>query len=309
MWFNVEVVSTTNYWVEDYGILRPDCTRYIPPESFLGEYVSMARKNISGISQWQVRNEKSGSDFLNFLEKENVFVGKSYLEWWNVLYTSVNWCPWAIVWDESVEYSLKSMDLEDTPENRNIVKRQMASDLWIDYEQLTLIPQIDFHIDMIYRPLQDGSIAVPDYVSWYEMFSKFVPDIFANKQNYLNWLDQMKKEAEWVLQNAEEQLKKWWYEVKKVPSFTIPKEKYASLWLNMVQNYRFCDPIINYMNWVWWTSKDGTMYYMTNTSTFPELDDAMKNVFIDLGIDSVCFLDTQKYLNDNWAFDCLTQEL
>ena len=63
------------------------------------------------------------------------------------------------------------------------------------------------------------------------------------------------------------------------------------------------------MNWVWWTTKDGTTYYITNSSTIPELDNAIKEYLENLGIDSVNFLDTQAYLKNNWGFDCLTQEI
>ena len=55
------------------------------------------------------------------------------------------------------------MKLEDTPENIEIVKKQIAEDLGLKPENITYINQLDFHIDMFYRPLQDGVVAVPDY--------------------------------------------------------------------------------------------------------------------------------------------------
>ena len=302
LWFKIEVIPSKGERIEDYSIRRHDWKIYIPFENFEGDFVSEGRKGISTISQWQSR--KSGNDINHpdFLE-ENIVRGKSYLEWWNVLNTIVNWKPWAIVWDESIVYSLKAMWLDNTPENIELVKRQIALDLWIEYNQLTFIPQIDFHIDMIYRPLQDGTIAVPDYTLWKGMFKNFVSDTFLQKQEYLNWLTEMEKASSWILQEAEKQLIKWWYKIRKVPSFTIPNERYQKLKLKKNT------PKINFMNGVWWTTKDGITYYITNTSTFPELDEAIGEYLKKNGINAVYFLNTQRYLNKFWAFDCLTQEI
>ena len=47
--------------------------------------------------------------------------------------------------------------------NIEIVKKQIAKDLGINEKNITYIYQFDFHIDMFYRPLQDGVMATPDY--------------------------------------------------------------------------------------------------------------------------------------------------
>ena len=305
LWFKLETVpSSTGPWIEDYSIRRHDGKIYIPPEDFTWSYVSESRKKISNSRQWQVRTNKDATNYSNVLGENDIIRGKSYLEWWNVLNTIVNGKPWAIVWDESIYYSLKAMKLDDTEENREIVKKQIAEDLWIEYEQLTFIPQIDFHIDMVYRPLQDGTIAVPDYSLWIEMFSKYVSNDYLYKQQYLDGLIEMQNNTNWVLDEAENLLGKWWYKIKKTPSFTIPNGWYKKLWMDA-----YVTPIINFMNWVGWRTKDWMVYYITNTSTFPELDKAMKKYFQKIGINKIYFLDTQEYLNKFWAFDCLTQEI
>ncbi|MBQ7074806.1 hypothetical protein IJM86_07365 [bacterium] len=50
------------------------------------------------------------------------------------------------------------MQLPDTEENRKKVKNQIATELGLDEQNIVFIPQFDFHIDMFYRPLNDGEI-------------------------------------------------------------------------------------------------------------------------------------------------------
>jgi hypothetical protein len=49
--------------------------------------------------------------------------------------------------------------------NIEIAKQQIAQDLELPLENIIYIPQFDFHIDMWFRPLQDGVIATPDFDS------------------------------------------------------------------------------------------------------------------------------------------------
>lgn len=189
----------------------------------------------------------------------------------------------------------------------------------------TYIPQFDFHIDMHYRPLNDGQIAVPDYGAGINVLNGLIEDIDKKitstdispeqknklqkqKEDYLKLIDrleEMNNKTEEISKEAEKELKDKGYEIVRIPSFTeidkgspIPTEK------NSVENP------INFMNGVCGTStKTGDKFYITNTSGDETLDTYMEKYFKEIiGFDKVYFAPTKKYLANLGGIDCLTKE-
>ena len=168
--FNVESIdSGIDPWIEDSYIRRSDGKLYVPYHNLKDNYDIQSettflseRGNENNTGQGRVATE--GTAFEIKFNKEDIHYGTSYLEGGNVLNTKLqDGTPAAIVGEGSISKSLELMGLENTPENIDKVKKQIAADLGLASEQVTFIPQHEFHIDMTYRPLGNGEFAVPDY--------------------------------------------------------------------------------------------------------------------------------------------------
>ena len=160
--FQVEVAEKNDKRVEDAGIVRPDGQVYFPKNDdsrSLPRYYTPKREQITTSEQganWQHFQSDALYHHGNFEQK---IQGETYLEGGNVLNTvTAKGEPGAIIGEESIIYSLNAMQLPDTEENRKKVKNQIATELGIKERNLVFIPQFDFHIDMFYRPLNDGEI-------------------------------------------------------------------------------------------------------------------------------------------------------
>ena len=63
------------------------------------------------------------------------------------------------------------------------------------------------------------------------------------------------------------------------------------------------------MNSVGGTSKKAGTFLITNKSDYPELNDAVANVYKKNGIKNVYFVSTEPLLQKGGGIDCLTQEI
>lgn len=190
LWFSVEPIDACTYRSEDTAIIRSDRKVYFPyaqeeNRTSLGDYCSPKREKVSDRYQGQTYHENQWEcmkDHWRF-DTENLYPWTSYLEGGNVLNTlTADGKPWAIIWEESIQYTLRAMNLKDTPANRDTAKRHIAEDLGLSLDQIIFIPQFDFHIDMFYRPLHNGEIGVPDYEAWIQ----YLEDIH---QTIMSWQD------------------------------------------------------------------------------------------------------------------------
>ncbi len=162
-----EIESGIDPWVEDSSIRRADGKQYV--QYYCDKNVSFDKVDKLSIDNRSVvagqgRVYNQGNAFELDIDNNNRYYGSSYLEGGNVLNTCLaDGTPAAVVGESSIAYTLKVMGLENTEENVEIAKQQIASDLGLKVENVTFIPQYDFHIDMTYRPLHNGEFAVPDY--------------------------------------------------------------------------------------------------------------------------------------------------
>ena len=347
--FDIELLDGTEVWIEDLSIVRADKKQLIPYSTSLFALKSYDNERKILAKRRQITVQTQGSAFQRnqagmpshakqysyTLSQDDIIEGKTYLEGGNVLNTlTKNGEPAAVIGDESIKYTLLAMssedivdikDLETSEELVNVAKKQIASELGIKEENITYIPQFDFHIDMHYRPLNDGQMAVPDYEAGINILKEFVQDIDRQiginpqaseetknnlenqKQEYLKLitkLEELKVKTEEILNAAENKLKENGYEIVKIPCFTDINNGYNPL-KSSVENP------INYMNGICATSvKTGDKFYITNTSADEKLDEYMKNYFRNtVGFDKVYFAPTKKYLVSSGGIDCLTKEL
>ena len=277
-------------WIEDIGIRRADGKVYVLPK--IG--------NCSDIKTGQ-DVEFNSAVSLKYAKKYNqtkLIKGKSYLEGGNVLNTILkNGEAGAVIGAGSIDYSLRAMHLKDTPQNRNIVKAQIANDLGLKLKNVSFIPQYDFHIDMFYRPLKNGEIAVPDYLEAIKVL-KNTKISNMDEHSKLLLMKQLKKAYDRntsSIINAEKELTKSGYKLVKIPCFSLPT--------NMCDNTG-----INYANGVCGKDKNGKLYIITNKSDYKELDAQIIKYYKRAGVNDVYFVSTQQYLKSNGGLDCRTQE-
>ncbi len=295
--FEVKISEYSNeqaVWLEDYSIRRADGKIYILPPMSKPEVDTVNAQNVD-------RNSRLSDVYAEQLNDKNVVRGKSYLEGGNVLNTRLkNGESGAIIGKKSIEYSLQAMKLEDTPENIEIVKKQIAEDLGLKPENITYISQIDFHIDMFYRPLQDGVVAVPDYKEAIKILknTNIKGMNKEQKDKLLKKLEKMDKIVTPLINKSNENLKNSGYTLRKIPCFSMPTD-FKSLFDK--------NPNINYHNALCGTSKDGRQYIILNQS-YDELNNIITEYYKKAGINDVYFVPTQEYLARNGGIDCLTQE-
>lgn len=160
-----EVESGEDPWIEDSSIRRADGQEYV--QYYIGKFrLDEQYDKIDGraIATGQGRVSEKASTFDLDINNKDKYYGASYLEGGNVLNTNLaDGTPAAVIGEDSIAYSLSALKLDNTPENVELVKEKIAQDLGIDIKNITFIPQYDFHIDMLYRPLHNGEFAVPDY--------------------------------------------------------------------------------------------------------------------------------------------------
>lgn len=351
-------ISGANHWAEDQSVVRADKKQLIPNcESDFSmlkldkdNEIIAKRKNVTlgmqgnPIGKNSVEEEPRAINYSHAVLQSDIIKGKTYLEGGNVLNTlTKNGEPGAVIGEESLKYTMVSMmsmnldgsveaieniealDLDNADEYRIKAKKQIAKELGVKEENVTYIPQFDFHIDMYYRPLNNGQMAIPDYKAGIEVLNRLLQDIdtqiesknISSEQNenlqhkkqeflkLLSKLEEMKNKTDTISTNAENELKEKGYDVVKIPCFTeIDDGKDQGLDAKSVENP------INYMNGVCGTSaKTGDKYYITNSSGDEILDKYMENYFKSVvGFDKIYFAPTKQYLSAMGGIDCLTKE-
>lgn len=281
-------------WIEDYSIRRADGKIYVLPKvGFLkGRFVTQ---------QETQRNSGLSADFSSLCNNKNIVYGKSYLEGGNVLNTRLkSGESGAIIGRESIDYSLKAMNLEKTPQNIEVVTKQIGKDLGIKTKNIVFISQFDFHIDMYYRPLGDGVVAVPDYEEAINILknTKISGLSDKDKKQLIDELTTFSNISSDLRKGINKDLEKAGYTVKPIPCFYL-SEKYPNM-----KNL----PDINYQNGVCGRSKSGNKYIILNRSSYPELNKKISQYYKKAGIEDVYFVSTQKYLGLKGGIDCITQE-
>ena len=239
----------------------------------------------------QGRVADEGKSFNVNLPKSQLVYGTSYLEGGNVLNTlKKDGTPGAIIGEESIGYTLNVMGLDNTPDNVKLAKKQISEDLGLNEEDITYIPQYDYHIDMLYRPLHNGDIAIPDFEEGIRII-KDMPleegQTEEDKEESVNLVNEKATRTKKIRQEAEEMLKQAGYNIIRIP--------------NIGQNY---------MNGVTGTSPiTGKSFYITN-STDEKTDEIIKKYFENAGIDHVYFVPTFQngFFAHDGAIDCMTQE-
>jgi hypothetical protein len=325
--FSVQRINTNgNIWVEDTTIRLHNGKVYIPnrsanildnvPNGNGGEEIISSRKHISDVSQGAVAQQPdSTKQYIETIPEEQRVYGLSYLEGGNVLNCRLaDGGPGAVIGAESIDYTMRAMELEDTPENREIAKKQIAKDLELPETSITYIPQFDFHIDMWFRPLQNGVMAIPDFAGGVSMITDILesPDITPEEKIRLENLKEgllvMGESTKQFIGEAEESLRSAGYTIINIPCFSVLGSAYPTK--NPSYALSRLVPQVNFMNGVGGTNKEGKTYYITNTSDIPELDSRIKQYFREqVGIDNVYFVHSNHLLPRQGGFDCVTQEM
>jgi len=316
--FTIEFEESLYDWIEDSSIRRHDGKIYVsnhsdPTAKKLCPYRSFKSEkgNVNAKSQGHVLSDGYAFDLK--IDSEKKYYGTSFLEGGNVLNTiKADGTPGAIVGQSSIGMTLElleldpldvySMELTPTPESLELAKKYIADDLGLNVSDVTFLPQFGFHIDMCYRPLQNGKIAVPDIGEGIkllkEVYSEKVKqgatpkELEKLKEKISELIDEANK-INGISNEANEKLINDGYELVPIPFFTNNG-----------------DYTTNFMNGVAGTSpKTGETFYITNSSEdIPELDNILKEYFIKAGIDNVYFVSTKEFLWREGGMDCLTQE-
>lgn len=300
--FEVEEIGMESApWVEDYGVRRADgkvllLSNEAASNAKYGHINNTIDPNRIEISKsTQGKSIENYKEFKNTVQENDIVESKSFLEGGNVLNTCLaDGTAGAVIGKESINYTLNAMKLKNTPENVEKAKLQIAEDLGIKPENITFIPQFDFHIDMSYRPLHNGEIAIPDYEEGIRILRETQISGMDEtaKSELINKLEELNTKSASIRTEAEKALSDGGYKIVKIPCFSDNgKAK------------------INYMNGVGGTSKNGESFYITNKSDYPELNEAVQKYFKNAGIDKIYFVSTQPFLDSYGGIDCMTQEV
>lgn len=294
--FTVEKVNSgNNPWIEDSSIRRADGKIY--NQLHAAGNMKDSKKYTSALNTviGQGSINKYGYNFDVEAPMKDVKFGETYLEGGNVLNTcKKDGSAGAIIGDGSIAATLELMKLEPTEGNIKLVKSKMANDLGLKEEDVVYIPQYDFHIDMLYRPLHNGEVAIPDFDEAIKILEE--TDIKnmkpAEKEERISYLKKIAQSSKADRQEAEKRLQEAGYKLVKIPNFTIGRSDET-----------------NFMNGVGGTSsKTGKSFYITNESEYPELENVISKYFKKAGIDNVYFVPTKDALGRMGGIDCLTQE-
>ena len=359
--FSVEIldINAEALWAEDQSIVRadkkqliPNCSAEISLQRFQQDKKVIAqRKQISLNAQGSATQRSQPDDdptaikYSHTVSSDDIIQGKTYLEGGNVLNTlTKDGEPAAVIGEESLKYTIIAMmtddsdgtmeylekldaiDFNNVEEYTIKAKKQIAKELGLKEENITYIPQFDFHIDMYYRALNDGQMAIPDYQAGIEVLNGLLQNIDTQTEaknisseqkdslqkkkveynKLLSQLEIMKSKTEAISTNAEKELKEKGYDIVKIPCFTDIDEGKG----NIIHPKPVENPI-NYMNGICGTStKTGDKYYITNTSGDEALDKYMENYFKStVSFNKVYFAPTKQYLTALGGIDCLTKEL
>ena len=303
---NLNILSDTKgYWIEDYAVIRSDGKICVVSYEAVNA-VSNSRAYEPSITADMIDRRRDistttqgggiiyGEGFDNYIQEKDIVYSKSYLEGGNVLNTCLaNGEAAAVIGSDSITFTLMALNLENTEENIEIAKKQIAEDLGIEQENITFIPQFDFHIDMLYRPLHNGEIAVPDFQESIKLLEENeISSMSAEeKQELINELKVMDEKTASIRQEAEQTLEEKGYKLHKIPCFDK------------------CCEEVNYLNGVSGTSESGEVFYITNKSKYPELDTLVQDYFQKAGADKIFFVSTTSFLRQNGGIDCLTLEM
>ena len=296
-------------WIEDYIIRLHDNTLYAPNTNFelndeeVLKNTARAKKGSKDVQGGAIFCGSS-SRYIKSLKNRDVNVGKSYIEGGNALISNnSNGQPSVILGEDTLYCTLQALKLKPSPQNIEKAKKIIAKELHVESKNVVYIPQHDFHIDMYYRPLHNGQIAVPDYSSAIELLENIDFGIDIESKKYLiNRLKYTDEKLGNILKDAEKELTKNNYEIIKVPCFNIPA--YDDYYDGDSKKLKK----INYMNGICGTTTKGTTFYITNSSGYKKLDDYMKKFFKEIGIDKTYFVSTQNLLHFGGGLDCITQE-
>lgn len=308
--FTVTVLENkaNSLWVEDYSNFRSDGKVAISfDDGRVKGVISESRRsmNVKGrpLLQGAVAENKLASDYEQLMHPGDIVKGRTYLEGGNVLTTyTKDGKPAAIIGEESLMVTKAAITTKD---NQNVSDRDvielMAQDLGVEPENITIIPQFDFHIDMSYRPLKNGQIAVPDFETAISILETTKLDGVNDKVQEL-LLDKLRNAAEQtkeIREDAKSKLEQSGYSIVNIPCFSVLYDRMTSQNPNKA----------NYMNAVCGTAPDGSTYYITNKSDYPAIDDIIVKYFKEAGIEDVFFVSTNTYLHKEGGIDCLTKEI
>ena len=345
--FTIEFLDSPYNWLEDLSIVRADKKQVIPDcnkrlmHDIKSREITGKRRHITVNEQGGALTGERADQYSHNIALNDIIQSQTSLEGGNVLNTLTKTGePAVIIGEESLKLSMidiiindlghnvetfeiiEKMILENQNEYKSKAIKQIALELGIKEENITFIPQFDFHIDMYYRPLNDGQIAVPDYEAGINILKEFVGNIdkkietntgntqkendnlCSQKQEYLNLiarLEEIRNKTEIIAKEAENELNRNGYEIVRIPCFSDIKNEYYG---NKVENP------VNYMNAICGTSsKTGDKFYITNTSGDETLDKYMEDYLQDVvGFDKVYFAPTKAALKASGGIDCLTKE-
>ena len=318
--FTVEKIEPQDdIWIEDIAVRRADgkmaVSYYSSPKESVELMYNQYKSERGNINiGFQGRPLHNGAYFDLRLSSEEKHYNTTYLEGGNVLNTKMkDGTPSAVVGEISVGLTLDLMKLEHTPENIEKVKKLIASDLGLKPEQVTFIPQHDFHIDMIYRPLHNGDFAIPDYDTGVKILKKLRADMEDELQEDIKVNSVKYTPIQRKARNLDKQiaaLEKFAQETKSTRDEANDILKGAGYrLLNLPCFSASADGQTNFMNGVGGTSaKTGETFYITNKSEYPELQDEITEYLKLAGIDKVYFVSTQSNLRAKGGVDCLTLE-
>lgn len=289
-------------WVEDSSIRRADNKQYVQyyapftestDSSDVIDEFQTRRRDLSTTRQGRVANKGTSADLQ--ISSDNKYYGTSYLEGGNILNTvKADGKAGAVVGEESIAYTLAAAGKKNTPENVAWAKEQIAEDLGLKTDDVTYIPQLEFHIDMTFRPLHNGQIAIPDYDKAIEILegTEISSMTAEQKEKHIAELRELSQKSKEILADVEQRLTDDNYQIVRIPCFTSPSNETT-----------------NFMNGVGGTSdKTGQSFYITNRSPHAELNDIITQHFQQAGIDKVYFVSTADALINQGGIDCLTQE-
>lgn len=191
-----------------------------------------------------------------------------------------------------------------------ISKDIMADELNVPRNNLVIISQPEFHIDMCLRPLSDGRVLMQDYEQSQELIQRVLSEQSSDlteknkidlQQTLLN-LEQSHQQRRRITTLIHQQLQDAGLEVIKTPGvFSVGGRK------------------VNYMNGIMGTSStDNKMFYITNASSIEALNSAFSRWIQDqqygLKVDFVGRAQKDGYdlnnaeflLNHQGGFDCIT---
>lgn len=345
--FSLELLDGAECWIEDFGVIRADKKQVIPccdldfvmrmydnQNTIIAKRAHITVNKQGNAIQCDKGNTPNAIRYSHTVAQEDIIQGKTYLEGGNVLNTlTKNGEPAAIIGEESIQYTMCAMlaaELGDTAEaiekTKQIIKdnseeyvykakKLIAQELGLKEENITYIPQFDFHIDMHYRPLNNGQIGIPDYEAGINILKDLIHKIDNQQENHLqnkkqeylkliNKLEELETKTKEIAKSAEDKLIKQGYEIVKIPCFTDIDNGGQGFNKSSVEN------AINFMNGICGTSaKTNDKFYITNTSGDKILDDYMEKYFIEnVGFDKVYFAPTKDDLSSLGGIDCLTKE-